>query len=748
MQLSNKKKKINHMLLIIMLLLVGCGSKKEELKPETDYENDDYSYIAEYEFFSIDDMPISAVFGEDGTLFFSTYKQNIGSNLFYLPPGVNKPVEIPLESKDNKWITSKGKDKKGNLLFSHGLYQDGLLKELELVKVNVNGILLEIVDVTEFFTEMEGFEAKYLLGDEEGNFYIGNGKSVYVIDSGGEFLYELISEKNIIDMFFTKDGDMMMAHVGELEEIIPEKKALKPVASDISFKNGIYETGREKELLFSSGNTLYTCNIKDGELTEVLNWMNNDIDSIALRSFMTLEDGRIVAFTSNGTGGRTECELIFLTRKKRSEVPKKTILTYGCAFINTITNSQILRFNKMSQEYRVEIKQYGDESMDFESRKMLLQTDIISGKGPDILDIGVFFSESERNELIEMGILEDLNPYFEKDENMQREEYIESVLHVYEKDNRLYAIMPSFGIEFLAGRTADIGEQSSWTIEEMMEFMDNQPDEKRILPRTGQREMLDIFLRLNIQEFVDWENGACYFDGIEFRQLLEFVSRFSKEGDKEFYYYENVEQIRNGEIPLLEAGALSAQDLQMTEFLFGESINAIGYPTDTGKGVIAHPCISVLSISSNSKEKEGAWRFIRYLLEEEQQFEMGIIGASGFPIHKSALDQIFEKLMEKEYEKDEEGNIKEKSKISWSVGTAEMEEEEPILRIHLYAATEEEVKRMRELLDSIGNSIDTSMDRKMFEIIIEEAEAFFEGQKSLDEVVNIIQSRAQIYVNE
>ena len=56
-------------------------------------------------------------------------------------------------------------------------------------------------------------------------------------------------------------------------------------------------------------------------------------------------------------------------------------------------------------------------------------------------------------------------------------------------------------------------------------------------------------------------------------------------------------------------------------------------------------------------------------------------------------------------------------------------------------------------MEAIRNLIENTdtlyqYDQKMMEIITEEANAFFEGQKSAKEVADIIQNRIQVYVNE
>lgn len=693
----------------------------------------------------MDSMPYLSIIGDRGTVFFATYQEEEGTSLFYLPAGADVPQEILTERKKGGWITGMGKDPNGNLVFSYGSYGDSL-EQLELVKITEEGTLLTSVDVTDLFKDMGSFEAEHLLADEEGNYYIGNGKTLYVADSKGELLYQLETEKTIEDMFFTGEGKMMLSHKGELEEVVLDKRRLKPVNSEISFPNGNYESGRQKELIYSSGNILYACHVKDKEPVEILNWMNHDINSRNVQCFTILEDGKIAVFTSREKGKRGENELILLEKTEKSAVPEKTVLTYGEAFESTSTTEKIIKFNKLNDKYQVEIKSYGDESTDAETRKRRIQTDIISGEGPDIMDIGILFSEEERSDFAEMGILENLNPYFEKDEIIQKEDYLEKVLEVYEKDDYLYAVMPFFGIKFLVGKAADIGESNSFTMDEMMTYMDSLPKEKRVLPGTDRNELLTVFLRLKGQEFVNWESGACYFNGPEFKQLLEFVSRFPNEADEDFIWFQNIEQIRNGDVPLLEYGAISVHDFQTIPFMFGEPANEIGYPTASGSGVIAFPSTSVLAIASSSRNKEGAWEFIRFLLEEDRQFESGIYGTEGFPIHKSALDMIFKEEMKAVYEKDKEGNIQEKSTDSWSAGN--FEEGKPVITIPFYAATKEEIERLKELFDSIGNSMEKNLDRKILEIISEEAEAYFQGQKEIDEVADMIQSRSSLYIKE
>ena len=61
-------------------------------------------------------------------------------------------------------------------------------------------------------------------------------------------------------------------------------------------------------------------------------------------------------------------------------------------------------------------------------------------------------------------------------------------------------------------------------------------------------------------------------------------------------------------------------------------------------------------------------------------------------------------------------------------------------------ATEEDIARVEEIINSTPNILHT--DDSLKEIIIDGALPYFADQRSVDEVVKLIQSKAMLYVNE
>ena len=67
--------------------------------------------------------------------------------------------------------------------------------------------------------------------------------------------------------------------------------------------------------------------------------------------------------------------------------------------------------------------------------------------------------------------------------------------------------------------------------------------------------------------------------------------------------------------------------------------------------------------------------------------------------------------------------------------------------MEIYAATSEEVDAIRALLETADRATG-NVDDQLVNIITEETEPFFKGQKSAEDTSAVIQNRIQIYVNE
>ncbi|MDE5951928.1 MAG: extracellular solute-binding protein [Acetatifactor sp.] len=165
----------------------------------------------------------------------------------------------------------------------------------------------------------------------------------------------------------------------------------------------------------------------------------------------------------------------------------------------------------------------------------------------------------------------------------------------------------------------------------------------------------------------------------------------------------------------------------------GEDVTFVGFPTADSNGSTINAGNYTFVISARSKHTEGAWQFVRQYLTPEYQSGDQIWD---MPVLKSAFLDQAKKAMERPYWTDENGN-KEYYDDTWYVNGED---------IVLEPFTQEEVDEICEFIYSVNRL--PYYNENISNIITEEAEAFFVGQKSVQEVAGVIQSRVQVYVNE
>lgn len=184
-----------------------------------------------------------------------------------------------------------------------------------------------------------------------------------------------------------------------------------------------------------------------------------------------------------------------------------------------------------------------------------------------------------------------------------------------------------------------------------------------------------------------------------------------------------------------------------------------GYPSASGSG----SCFCLpdrygyidarLGISAACQHKEGAWSYVRQCLLPggTDPVKAGIrtyIG-SGFPMNREDFDRLFEpkwfRREDGEYVLDQDGNrIEEPQGITFVPNHyADVEVSMVIFKLIPNEAQMESFWDLYNAIDKV-NTTETAV----MKIIDEQAQPYFAGDKSLDEVADLIQRRVSLYVNE
>lgn len=603
-----------------------------------------------------------------------------------------------------------------------------------------DGTLVFSVDITELRENDAYFSIRYMAVDQEGNIYLSSNGSVndfstiWIFDREGNRTGKLPCETWVDALFTLPNGKVAAAmrdgeNSGSFREIEAEKGTFGETYGNLPEAGSYFAGTSEHTILMTGKDKVYQYDFMTKTCEELLSLRDCDVDTGRLCGFGVLSDGRLLAVCRKRSDEESGAELVYLTKKTKAEAAeeeKETIVLGVMFFGDAVISDAVLRFNQTNEQYRIEVVSYGEE--DYEAGKMRLDAELVSESGPDI----VWVNYSDMKAYAEQGILEDLYPYIDAEDTMERGDFVESVLTAFETDGKLPCFSPDFSVDTMIGRSAEVGEEPGWTIEDVIALAESKPEGTELFEYGTRRRVLECFFYGSMDRFINWETGECSFDDGTFEKLLIFANRFPKEilFDEEDSV---VGKFREGRLLLAVTPVAGVDTVQMYEQLFGEPVTLVGYPAEEGTGSYILPAGPAIGINVNAKHKEAAWDFVKQLLSLEYQTERAKIS---FPILKEALEAKFEENRTPEYQ-EIDGELKEQPKVEVGYGDWNGK---------LYAATKEEIDAVRTLIENAGGV--TTLPQEVKNMILEEADAFFEGQKSAKEVADIIQSRVQVYVNE
>lgn len=626
-----------------------------------------------------------------------------------------------------------------------------------LMRFDPEGKQLLSEDISEALS-LEGAESTYVQNavmDNEGRLYMNVSSSgmdrsnsfIVVIDKDANLLAQIDTGTDWISAIgVAEDGTVLVTRHGDvgmecLEVDLTNKTLGNPHSGmPSSYNSNSLNPAPGGGLLVNDGTRLWKYDLETEETEEILTWTDCDINGSYVRMIQPMEDGRIAVYSENWSDNTKE--VAYLTKTEAAKVTEKKIITLATMFSDQDIQQAVVNFNKRSDTYKVKIVTYFDESTEWTETKYqdamaALNNAITSSNCPDIIDL----SYGNVNSYVSKGLLADLAPYLENS-SVKKEELMESVLDAYTFGDRLVCVPTGFTISTIMGRTSQLGERTSWTIKDIMEFAAQYPEAK-LFEYSSKGSMLNTCLQYSSDAFIDYSTGKCSFDSQEFLEILEFANTFETETEWDREGDSLPKQISDGRILLNAINIYEMTEMQMYSLMFNEPVTFIGYPTVDGSNGNRINGQNCYAITTKSKNPEGAWSFIESMLQYEEVSEWR--GNSYFPIRKDMLEESFEIAMKENGAYDENGDIMLdengdpmiQPKVTWGYDDWVCE---------VYAATPEQVQAVRELIDSSVAA--TNNDETILNIIQEEAQGYFEGQKSAQDVANVIQSRVQTYVSE
>lgn len=621
----------------------------------------------------------------------------------------------------------------------------------ELVRIGADGNELSRENISVSLNLREGDYVSRMLRDKEGNIILICNKKIYVLNKSLQSTGEVAVEDGyrVIDTALTKDGKVICVEDEYMSDQLSVRIHILDIAgnkwgeiidldSNSLWGSDYIMDGAEYDFYYQDDAGIYGYDLESGKGTKLMDYAASYMVSEDADGIIPMDDGRFIGVTYDSEQDEKSVLTVYEKADSSIYMDRKPI-TVGTFRTSDKVKKAAMEFNRKNTEYRIEFVEYADSEDPF--TRML--ADLTTENAPDIIDLSIFPLSVEQ--CAQKGLLEDLIPYLEEDSELSSDDFVDSVFEAMMIDERLYYVTQGFSIDTLVGRTKDVGDAAGWTFDEFKSLLEKKGESVSLFyTEDSKEELLGELLKNSLTDFVDWKTGECSFDSQDFKDILEICKdRGTDDGVEGMTDADIEEMVTNGPASISEGKVLFEQcdsftpeQVQIDKQIFGEDITYIGYPNRERQGSYFN-FDSSMGICSKSQMKKEAWAFIRtFMTREYQGKELDSIYYA-MPTRQDCFDLKLKEKMATEAYTDEFGKEIEPLEGTRNWGSVELEEK-PL--------SQEEVDVYVNLINNTKKS--NSLDEEMMSIVMEEAQAYLKGRKSLDKTVDIIQSRVSTYVNE
>lgn len=590
--------------------------------------------------------------------------------------------------------------------------------------------------------------------DSDGNIDIAAYGIFYTFSPEGKNLLKV--EDNSIDgRIFSISGNIYVlgyyssgSKMGQaaLFKMDPSSGALGDAIEDRTLpESGIFSA--DGELYGSDTDSFFRVDTDTLKRDPILYWSMTDlVTGQTERKMIPVGDNTF--FCIQSAYNTRKLTLTLLNQAPADFMEGKTVLTIAGIGLgeNPGLQKAVIAFNRENPEYRIEIvdymERYGPDTIEnredyldgCDTMMQRIRMEILSGNGPDML-LNSGGEESDLLSYASSGLLIDLVPLMNSDSDFHEEDYVSSILNASKKDGKLYQFPLSFYVSGIFAPADRIPDTAGWTPDAFMQFAEGLPEGTTAFsPFYTHSYLLDEMLSYSEASFINFDSGKVQFDSQDFIKLLELVKAYSAPDTDPMAVSTDLadcnpqEEFITGGICFCEMGLSTPWDYAACDNICGRSGCVFtGYPSISGSGPLAELSYSI-GIVDKENGSDGCWAFIKTLLTEENQRNLTATTEGD----SFRLNPILSPLLDEYIETSTKG-------IQPGQRTDVFDQEaKPV--------TAEQAKKYRELID--GVTLISENDREISNIVLEEAAAYFAGQKTSGETVALIQNRVQTLVYE
>lgn len=427
--------------------------------------------------------------------------------------------------------------------------------------------------------------------------------------------------------------------------------------------------------------------------------------------------------------------IFFVTFDKASSNPNagKTILTAGFTGELELTlGTAISEFNKTNPDYYVLAKSYNVSEDDVSNDKLevnknlsttaiitnQLMIDMLNGDGPDILINTANYSQFNNDKF-----LMDLSSFV--DEEFTEGVLFDNVIEASKTNGKLYQLPTTFAVNGIIMDAKNANGKVGFTFDEFGSYVSDACNGNNPLaPAGGRIEAFDSIYYPMAELMYDDKGNVDMKNGV-FEQIASYC--MDNIGEKQTGFVAPSNGMESASVRLNSFVSLNC----IIPYLFANPMKTdlafTGIPSTDGRGpsIVA---TSSVAVSTSCCDEDGAKAFVKSLLTNEKNYEQVLEN----PILVSAAITTSNNLI---------GSYNNNYEMQLEMSTPSQ-----LNAMGIYYYDPALIDEYIAILKTANCTV--AVDMNIMVIINEEIQAYFAGQKSIDDVIDIIQNRAQTVVDE
>jgi len=447
--------------------------------------------------------------------------------------------------------------------------------------------------------------------------------------------------------------------------------------------------------------------------------------------------------------------------KVGNTVQDQNVITVSVPASNRQLEMAVSEFQKDHPEYRVDIQAYpsaDNTGSDYETYVKNLNTQILSGKGPDIISVAGL----PYDRYISKKILADLSDMMAGDKSFDMSKYYTNIFDAMKTNGSLYVLPTSFTFNVMMANQEILDQEAikiddgHWTWKDFKAASEKVTQKeaagtgnRAALPGVSSMDMLNLITFGSYSNYIDADSKKASFTDQGFIDLLNTVKAF---GDEKLVN----SNVQTDTVSILDAagrGSIVFYPCSIDDYFtywfmksaLNDQLSLYNIPSAGDSGLRTFTTNSLYAINKNSKHTEIAWEFLKVLLSDEiqsqalqEEGEEGKPGASGgiaiggFPINRTAQQQKAQQVI------DTSKGMKNKIRLKLE-GPGE-------ISLNPAAMTQADIDYIDKFISELNTY--ANADPNIDNIIQDEAKAFFNGDKSAEETAKLIQGRVNTYLGE